>query len=85
MKWIKNHKLISFLLAAVLLGLLILAGSAAAGGRGNAVTRLVNTVYTAVEKPVSSVASGISDQFPVFFPIKSCRKKTKRCSGKIRS
>lgn len=85
MKWIKNHKLISFLLAAVLLGLLILAGSAAAGGRGNAVTRLVNTVYTAVEKPVSLLLPVFPTKFPVFFPIKSCRKKTKRCSGKIRS
>lgn len=75
MKWIKNHKLISFLLAAVLLGLLILAGSAATGGRGNAVTRLVNTVYTAVEKPISSVASGISDQISGIFSYKELQKE----------
>ena len=38
MKWIKNHKLISFLLAVILLSLLFLAGSVAAGGSGNIVT-----------------------------------------------
>ena len=61
MKWIKSHKLISFLLAVILLSLVVLVGSVASGGQGNPVSGLFNRVYAAIEKPFSKVAGGISD------------------------
>lgn len=61
MKWIKNHKLISFLLAIILISAMVLVGSVASGGRGNVFTNLLNSVYSVVEKPISKLAGGISD------------------------
>ena len=49
MKWIKNHKLISFLLAIILISLVVLVGSVASGGRGNIFTNILNSVYSVVE------------------------------------
>lgn len=70
MKWIKSHKLISFLLAVIILSLLLLAGSVAMGGSGNVITRFAATVYTAVEKPFSGIAGGISDNVSGIFSYK---------------
>ncbi len=67
MKWIKTHKLISFLLAVILLSLLFLVGSVAAGGSGNIVTGVFNRIYTAIERPVTAVAGGISDNVSGIF------------------
>ena len=67
MKWIKSHKLISFLLAVILLSLLFLAGSVAAGGSGNIVTGVFNRIYTAIERPVTAVAGGISNHVSGIF------------------
>lgn len=61
MKWIKSHKLISFLLAVILLSLTVLIGSFASGGQGNPVSNLFNRLYAAVEKPFVKAAGGISD------------------------
>ena len=75
MRWIKNHKLISFLLAVILMSLLFLLGSAATGGSGNIVTSLLNSVYTAIEKPVTAVAGGISDNISGIFSYKDLQKE----------
>lgn len=75
MKWIKSHKLISFLLAVVVLSLLLLAGSVAMGGSGNVLTRFAATVYTAVEKPISGIAGGISDNISGIFSYKEIQKE----------
>lgn len=78
MKWIKRHKLLSLLLAVVILGLALLVFSAATGGRGNAVTRFFNTVYTAVEKPISSVAGGISGNISGIFNYREIQKENEQ-------
>ena len=75
MKWIKNHKLISFLLAVILLSLLFLAGSVAAGGSGNIVTGVFNRIYTAIERPVTAVAGGISDNVSGIFSYQQLQKE----------
>lgn len=60
MKWIKTHKLISFLIAVILISFFVLIASVASGGKGNIVSNTFNSVFSAIEKPVSSVAGGIS-------------------------
>ncbi len=75
MKWIKNHKLISFLLAVILLSLTVLLASAASGGSGNFVSRFFTSVLTTVEKPISGVAGGISDNISGLFSYKEIQKE----------
>lgn len=60
MKWIQEHKLISFLLAVILVSLVILLSSVASSGQGNPVSKALNSVYTAIEKPISGIADSIS-------------------------
>lgn len=78
MKWIKTHKLISFLIAVILISFFVLIASVASGGKGNIVSNTFNSVFSAIEKPVSSVAGESRRMFPVFSLIASCRQKTKR-------
>lgn len=75
MKWIKTHKLISFLLAIILISLVILLSSVAAGGKGNFVSNFFNSAYSFVEKPVSSVAGGISKNVSGIFAYKELQKE----------
>ena len=67
MKWIKSHKLISFLLAVILISLVVLISSVASSGQGNPVSRALNSIYTAIERPISSIAGGISDNISGMF------------------
>ena len=60
MKWIQEHKLISFLLAIILVCVVILLSSVASSGQGNPVSRALNSVYTAIERPISGIAGTIS-------------------------
>ena len=76
MKWIKNHKLISFLLAIILISLVVLVGSVASGGRGNIFTNILNSVYSVVEKPVSKVAGASLIMCRVYFHINGFKVKT---------
>lgn len=78
MKWIKNHKLISFLLAIILISVIILVGSVASGGRGNIFTNILNSVYSVVEKPVSKVAGGISDNVSGIFSYKRIQNENEK-------
>lgn len=75
MKWIKTHKLISFLLAIILISIVILLSSVAAGGKGNFVSNFFNSAYSFVEKPVSSVAGGISKNVSGIFAYKELQKE----------
>lgn len=78
MKWIKNHKLISFLLAVILLSLVVLVASAASGGSGNFVSRFFTSVYTAVERPLSGVAGGISENVSGLFSYKELQAENEQ-------
>ncbi|WP_425757006.1 rod shape-determining protein MreC [Ihubacter sp. rT4E-8] len=78
MKWIKNHKLISFLLAVILLSLIVLVASVASGGRGNFISNLAGSIYSAIEKPVSGVAGGISDRVSGLFSYRDIQKENDR-------
>ena len=48
MKWIKSHKLISFLLAVILISLIVLIASVASGGKGNFISNLAGSIYSAL-------------------------------------
>ena len=67
MKWIQEHKLISFLLAVIVVSLVILLSSVASSGQGNPVSRALNSVYTAIERPISGIADSISDNVTGIF------------------
>lgn len=75
MKWIKSHKLISFLLAVILISFVVMIASVASGGKGNFVSNTFNSVFSAVEKPVSSIAGGISKNVSGIFSYKELQKE----------
>lgn len=75
MKWIKSHKLISFLLAVILISLTVLLSSVASSGQGNPVSRALNSIYTAIERPISAVAGGISDNVSGIFSYRQLQKE----------
>ncbi|MBR3786104.1 MAG: rod shape-determining protein MreC [Firmicutes bacterium] len=75
MKWIQEHKLISFLLAVILISLVILIASVASSGQGNPVSRALNGIYTAIEKPISGVAEGISGTVSGIFSYRSLQEE----------
>ena len=75
MKWIQEHKLISFLLAVILVSLVILIASVASSGQGNPVSRALNGIYTAIEKPISGVADGISGTVSGIFSYRALQEE----------
>lgn len=75
MKWIKSHKLISFLLAVILVSLVVLISSVASSGQGNPVSRALNSIYTAIERPIAAVAGGISDNISGIFSYRELQKE----------
>lgn len=75
MKWIKSHKLISFLLAVILISLIVLIASVASGGKGNFISNLAGSIYSAIEKPVSGAAGGISGNVSGIFSYKDIQKE----------
>lgn len=75
MKWIKSHKLISFLIAVILVSLVILISSVASSGQGNPVSRALGSIYTAIERPISAVAGGISDHVAGIFSYRELQKE----------
>lgn len=78
MKWIKTHKLISFLLAVILISLVILLASVGAGGKGNFVSDFANSAFTAVEKPISGIAGGISKGISGMFSYRDVQAENER-------
>lgn len=78
MKWIKNHKLISFLLTVILVSLVVLVGSVASGGEGNIFTNVLSSVYSVVEKPISKIAGGISDNVSGIFSYKKVQNENEK-------
>lgn len=75
MKWIKSHKLISFLLAVIVMSSAVLLVSVASGGGGNPVSRFFSSVFSVVEKPISGVAGGISSNVSGLFSYKQLQKE----------
>jgi len=75
MKWIKSHKLISFLLGMILISLVVLVSSVAASGQGNPLSRALNSVYTAIERPIAGIAGGISENVSGFFSYQKLQKE----------
>ena len=78
MRWIKKHKLISFLLAVILVSLVVLVVSVGTGGGGNPVSNFFGSVYSAVEKPLSKLSGGISDNISGIFSYKEIQKENER-------
>ncbi len=75
MNWIKTHKLISFLLAVILISLVVLLSSVDSSGQGNPVSRALNGIYTAIERPISAIAGGISDNVSGIFSYRQLQKE----------
>lgn len=78
MKWIKKHKLISFLLTVILVSLIVLVVSVSVGSGGNAVTNFFGSIYSAVEKPISKVSGGISDNISGVFSYKKIQDENQK-------
>ena len=75
MKWIQEHKLISFLLVVILICSVILISSIASSGQGNPVSRALNSIYTAIERPITGVAESVSDHVTGLFSYRTLQKE----------
>lgn len=75
MKWIQEHKLISFLLAVILISSVVLISSVASSGQGNPVSRALNGIYTAIERPITGIADGISNNVTGIFSYRALQKE----------
>ncbi len=78
MNWIKNHKLISFLIGVIFISLTILIVSVASSGQGNPISRALNSVYTAIERPISAVAGSISENVAGIFSYRQLQEENAR-------
>lgn len=63
MRWIRNHKLISFLILIIVACIIVVVSSVATMGSSNPVSKAVNSVCTTILRPVNYVADGITDRF----------------------
>ncbi len=75
MKWIRNHKLIVFLMTIVIVSLLIIMLSVSTGGSNTSITKGFNTVVTTIEKPFVSLADAISNNLSGIFSYKKYQKE----------
>ncbi|MGF6376122.1 rod shape-determining protein MreC [Clostridiales Family XIII bacterium PM5-7] len=78
MRWIKSHKLISFLLTVIGVSLMVLVISIATGGKGNVVSRFFSSAIATIEKPIASVAGGIYDNVTGFFTYKEVAEENEK-------
>ncbi|MEG0924206.1 MAG: rod shape-determining protein MreC [Anaerovoracaceae bacterium] len=67
MRWIKAHKLITFLTVVIIATLIFLVVALTSGKSGNFVTRIFNTGVTTVEKPLTSLGGAISENISGIF------------------
>jgi rod shape-determining protein MreC len=72
MKWIKEHKLISLLLAALILAVIIL-GITYAAGRSKA--GVFNSIYISLEKPMTNLGTKIKENVSGLFSYKKILKE----------
>lgn len=61
MRWIRNHKLISFLILVIVVCSVILISSVATMGKSNPVSKAINSVCMTVLKPVNAVTNGVGE------------------------
>ncbi|HKM28076.1 MAG TPA: rod shape-determining protein MreC [Anaerovoracaceae bacterium] len=77
MKWIKEHRLITVLLAVIVITLILLLAAIASGGRSNFVTRAINDVASVVTEPISNLASKISGSVSGMFSYEELQEENK--------
>ena len=84
MRWIREHKLISALLAILLALSIIFVVSLTGNGNDNVATDAVNKGTNTVSKGLSAVAGVIKKNVRGSFLTKSFKRKSKICRRKIR-
>lgn len=70
MKWIRNHKLICFLILVIVICTVILVSSIATMGKSNPVSKAVNSVCMTVLKPINAVTDRIGGAVSRVFNVK---------------
>ena len=78
MNWIKEHKLISFLLLVIVLALGFLIFSVATNGEGNAASGATGTVLGKIEQPFTSLAKSVSSNVSGIFSYSDLQKENKK-------
>lgn len=78
MRWIREHKLISVLLMALLILSVIFGVSVISGGEGNGFTGVINKGVSAVSGGLSSAAKAIRDNVTGIFSYKSLQEEIDR-------
>jgi len=75
MKWIKNHKIISVIIAVLILSAGMMIASIASGGAGNGATGAAGTVITTIERPFSAAAGAIYSNISGILSYKDLQKE----------
>lgn len=75
MRWIREHKLISAIIAILLILVIVFAVSIAKGGKGNPITGAVNKGASVVSGGLSSVTESIKENVKGIFSYKSLQKQ----------
>ena len=78
MRWIREHKLISVLLMALVVLSVIFGVSVISGGEGNGFTGVINKGVSAVSGGLSSAAKAIRDNVTGIFSYKSLQEEIDR-------
>ena len=78
MRWIRNHKLITFLVSIVAISFLILVVSVSADGKSDPVSRTLNTVITTIEKPFVALSDLISGNVTGIFSYREYQEENER-------
>jgi len=78
MRWIKDHKLVSFLLIVIVLAVSFLIYSVASGGTGNAASGAAGTVLGKIEQPFTAAANKISGGVSGIFSYNSLKKENEQ-------
>lgn len=75
MRWIKEHKLISILVGAIIFVFVLIMVSIGTGGKGNIVTGGTNSALSFLETPFASVGRSISKQISGMFSYQDLMKE----------
>lgn len=78
MNWIKEHKLISFLLLVIVLALGFLIFSISTGGEGNSASGATGTVLGKIEQPFTTIAKKVSGGVSGIFSYTELKKENEK-------
>lgn len=78
MRWIREHKVFSIVVAIVIVLIIVIIGSFMSGGGSSFIGGGINKIVTTIEKPFASFAGGVKDTFNGIFRYKSIQEENEK-------